>query len=387
MANKNTPHSNNSQFFITLDKCSWLDKKHTIFGKVVGDTYYNVLNISELSTFKGDCPDLENPPKVLKCEVIINPFPDIFPRKKLSEEAKEKNLKKLKNNENNKQKNYENKNLLSFEEFNEDSNNLNKGIKSSHEMLKNDPKLLNKPVINKEHLENLKNYHLEKEENLKMIKDKVKNINSNIIVENDEIKQNQSEDESSSSRSVSKDSKIINENKEINNIKTQNNLIEREELFSENKKEINNLKKEILKIKQRKDPDEELRIQEELKLYTPLQKMREKYLTKKKPRLAGRETIEKLQKFKDKIKQSEGVEDNWMNNKLKFHVDSQKAYAINEQVTKLNNNLDFDAIEIIDPRKRQLKRNEIENENSQTLNMDKIFNVDDLINKTNANKF
>lgn len=35
-ANKpDTPNSNGSQFFITLDRCDWLDKKHTIFGKVM----------------------------------------------------------------------------------------------------------------------------------------------------------------------------------------------------------------------------------------------------------------------------------------------------------------------------------------------------------------
>lgn len=29
------PNSNGSQFFVTLDRCDWLDKKHTIFGKVI----------------------------------------------------------------------------------------------------------------------------------------------------------------------------------------------------------------------------------------------------------------------------------------------------------------------------------------------------------------
>lgn len=33
-ANAGTPHTNNSQFFITFDRCDWLDKKNTIFGKV-----------------------------------------------------------------------------------------------------------------------------------------------------------------------------------------------------------------------------------------------------------------------------------------------------------------------------------------------------------------
>lgn len=33
-ANAGAQHSNGSQFFITLDRCDWLDRKHTIFGKV-----------------------------------------------------------------------------------------------------------------------------------------------------------------------------------------------------------------------------------------------------------------------------------------------------------------------------------------------------------------
>jgi peptidyl-prolyl cis-trans isomerase SDCCAG10 len=33
MANS-APNSNGSQFFVTLDRCDWLDKRHTIFGKV-----------------------------------------------------------------------------------------------------------------------------------------------------------------------------------------------------------------------------------------------------------------------------------------------------------------------------------------------------------------
>lgn len=34
-ANAGTPHSNGSQFFMTLDRCDWLDRKNTIFGKVM----------------------------------------------------------------------------------------------------------------------------------------------------------------------------------------------------------------------------------------------------------------------------------------------------------------------------------------------------------------
>lgn len=45
MANSGKKNDNGSQFFITFDKCSWLDKKHTIFGKVVGDTMFNLLDM------------------------------------------------------------------------------------------------------------------------------------------------------------------------------------------------------------------------------------------------------------------------------------------------------------------------------------------------------
>ncbi|KAJ6330327.1 hypothetical protein OIU76_009024 [Salix suchowensis] len=47
-ANAGRPHSNGSQFFVTLERCDWLDKKNTIFGKVTGDSVFNLLSIGEL---------------------------------------------------------------------------------------------------------------------------------------------------------------------------------------------------------------------------------------------------------------------------------------------------------------------------------------------------
>jgi peptidyl-prolyl cis-trans isomerase SDCCAG10 len=78
MANDNVPNSNRSQFFITLDKCEWLNKKHSIFGKVVGATLFNVLRMGEVEVDKGDRP--ADPPRLMGVDVLVNPFSDVFAR-------------------------------------------------------------------------------------------------------------------------------------------------------------------------------------------------------------------------------------------------------------------------------------------------------------------
>lgn len=78
MANENRPNTNHAQFLITLDKAEWLDRKHTIFGKVTGDTIFNVLRMGEVETGLEDRPVDEI--RVLSVEVLWNPFDDIEPR-------------------------------------------------------------------------------------------------------------------------------------------------------------------------------------------------------------------------------------------------------------------------------------------------------------------
>jgi peptidyl-prolyl cis-trans isomerase SDCCAG10 len=48
MANEGTANTNQSQFFMTVDACPWLDRKHTIFGKVEGPTLFNLVKLSEV---------------------------------------------------------------------------------------------------------------------------------------------------------------------------------------------------------------------------------------------------------------------------------------------------------------------------------------------------
>eukprot|EP00850_Spirogloea_muscicola_P012475 SM000081S22609 [mRNA] locus=s81:27195:29860:+ [translate_table: standard] len=178
-ANAGAPNSNNSQFFFTLDRCDWLNKKHTIFGKVTGDTVYNMMQLGDVEVGDDDRP--LDPPSILSVEVwppmlplsqpgpssampicrapdggagraleaqvIWNPFDDMSPRKGLHVEeerksdgdmlaappaAKEKEKKKL--------------NLLSFgeeaEEEEQELDNVQVKIRSSHDVLHDDPRLL-----------------------------------------------------------------------------------------------------------------------------------------------------------------------------------------------------------------------------------------------------
>ncbi|KAK7687659.1 hypothetical protein QCA50_008874 [Cerrena zonata] len=78
MANNGTKNSNDSQFIITLDRADELHGKHTVFGRVIGDTLYNVLRIGEAEVDENERPLY--PPKVKTIRIVDNPFEDIVPR-------------------------------------------------------------------------------------------------------------------------------------------------------------------------------------------------------------------------------------------------------------------------------------------------------------------
>ena len=64
---------------MTVGECPWLDNKHTIFGKIEGQTIYNLLKIGEVET-EDDRPVTDLIPKIISAQVIENPFEDIIPR-------------------------------------------------------------------------------------------------------------------------------------------------------------------------------------------------------------------------------------------------------------------------------------------------------------------
>ena len=119
MANTGIVIDNCSQFFITLDEQPQLDRKHTIFGRVAGDTIYNVVKIGELPTNKENRPS-DSLPKVLRALVIQNPYDDIIPRAITGEKGKEKEKTEVPKVIQPKRSIIKNKQLISFNDYDDE---------------------------------------------------------------------------------------------------------------------------------------------------------------------------------------------------------------------------------------------------------------------------
>ncbi|ORY74360.1 cyclophilin-like domain-containing protein, partial [Protomyces lactucae-debilis] len=78
MANTGKPNDNGSQFFITLAATPELQERNTLFGKVVGNTIYNVDRIGKSELEESDRP--RYPTRITGAQVLVNPFDDMVPR-------------------------------------------------------------------------------------------------------------------------------------------------------------------------------------------------------------------------------------------------------------------------------------------------------------------
>ncbi|KAI0402371.1 cyclophilin type peptidyl-prolyl cis-trans isomerase/CLD [Xylaria palmicola] len=79
MANEGKPDTNGSQFFFTLDKAEELNNKNTVFGRVVGDTIYNLARMGDAEIAEGSERPLY-PIKFTGVEILVNPFDDMKKR-------------------------------------------------------------------------------------------------------------------------------------------------------------------------------------------------------------------------------------------------------------------------------------------------------------------
>ncbi|KAF2430432.1 cyclophilin-like protein, partial [Tothia fuscella] len=80
MANTGKKDDNGSQFFLTLGETPELTGKNTMFGRIAGDTIYNLMKMAdgEMAEEGGERPLY--PYKITGTEIIINPFEDVVKR-------------------------------------------------------------------------------------------------------------------------------------------------------------------------------------------------------------------------------------------------------------------------------------------------------------------
>jgi peptidyl-prolyl cis-trans isomerase SDCCAG10 len=88
-ANESRPDTNGSQFFFTLDKAEELNGKNTLFGRIAGDTVYNLAKMGE-----GEVDEATERPtypvKIERIEILVNPFEDMKKRSRVAAHAPSK---------------------------------------------------------------------------------------------------------------------------------------------------------------------------------------------------------------------------------------------------------------------------------------------------------
>ncbi|KAL8768210.1 MAG: hypothetical protein Q9209_005519 [Squamulea sp. 1 TL-2023] len=80
MANTGKKNDNGSQFFFTLGATPELQERSTMFGRVVGDTIYNLMKMGEAELVAEGSERPLYPTKVTGAEILANPFDDMVKR-------------------------------------------------------------------------------------------------------------------------------------------------------------------------------------------------------------------------------------------------------------------------------------------------------------------
>uniref|UniRef100_A0A1A8SIT3 Spliceosome-associated protein CWC27 homolog n=1 Tax=Nothobranchius rachovii TaxID=451742 RepID=A0A1A8SIT3_9TELE len=359
------PHDNGSQFFFTLGRADELNNKHTIFGKVTGDTIYNMLRLAEVECDADERP--LNPHKIRSTEVLHSPFDDIVPRE-TKKGKKDKDKEEAKKSQSKATKNFS---LLSFGEEAEEEEEMVTQVsqtfkgksKSSHDLLKDDPRLSSVPAVDK---------------------DKKKGASGNDSDSDNEAYDDE-DDACADEEHDPEKKKMMRElvSKKLKKEKGAESSAEpREEepgkktsRSDELRKEVRQLKKELQAIKQRKDEsskpaadevkEEKKPSSEAVAEYLEERKKYEDLRKEKRKRSNNREeqTLALLNNFKSKLssaitegpEEEEDVEElaedddrGWMAHVLQFDEQSRKVKDANMQ--------DEDTFEIYDPRNPVNKR-------------------------------
>lgn len=281
---------NGSQFFFTLGTCQELNKKHTLFGKVAGQTIYNMIKLNE-------CEVIDERPtraeKIISTEVVANPFDDVKPRNiRAVTEKKPDDASKNK-------KGVKNYALLSFgeeaEDDEEDLENISKEFKekpkSAHDI--GDPSLLSKKIDSKPKDDEEKS------------EDEIEETNtSKVDIESIKSKLKKKQELKDSTKIESKNDKIKESDPDLIRKKTQEEIKKLE-------KELSTAKKVAEKEESEQDKKTDLK-KEEIEVVEKYKQEVEKYEHLKNVKKAKShkedKTLELLNAFRDRLFKAKTVE-------------------------------------------------------------------------------
>ncbi|KAI7177908.1 cyclophilin-like protein, partial [Hortaea werneckii] len=148
--------SNGSQFFLTLAATPELQGRHTMFGRIEGDTIFNLMKMAEAEMEEGaDAERPLYPTRVTGAEILVNPFEDMVPRVKEAPRTREDEGRKEGAGGVKKRKKPAGKNVLSFAGGDEDGEGEEE-VKPVKKKSKANPKLVSVGEEQPEELNNTK---------------------------------------------------------------------------------------------------------------------------------------------------------------------------------------------------------------------------------------
>ncbi|CAK5074902.1 unnamed protein product [Meloidogyne enterolobii] len=259
---------NGSQFFFTLGEASDLNGKHTLFGRVGGDTIFNLLKMNDYDVDANERPSRIH--KITGVKILENPFSDLKIRSK-SEKEEKIGKRKLKEEKIEQIQPKRNTALLSFgdemDEYDEEASKFQLKGKSAHDVLVDDISLSKQAAVGPEEInyksENSKKVDVDdkedfmeeqaREERMDRIKNKFKSNKK--VVQFDESNKNEEEDDI---EKIVEDYREAGKRNEMERIKS-----ELKELQKEYKKSMRGQKEE-------KQVDEEASTSTGMKMYNKL---------------------------------------------------------------------------------------------------------------------
>ncbi|USW51624.1 Putative cyclophilin-type peptidyl-prolyl cis-trans isomerase domain-containing protein [Septoria linicola] len=143
MANEG-PNTNGSQFFLTLGATPELQGRNTMFGRVEGDTIYNLMKMAdtELVGLEEGSERPLYPTRVTGAEVLVNPFEDMVARVKEAPRSQDEGKKEVK-----KRKKPLGKQVLSFGDDEEDAAPVVKKVKANPKLVAVEEEVQEKPSV------------------------------------------------------------------------------------------------------------------------------------------------------------------------------------------------------------------------------------------------